>query len=136
LTSIPTEPAGSNEISFTVRTHPLNGWLLARLEVGDRDVMMVLDTGSPVSSISQETYTRLLPTGFLVSAGGRFWMMRSLQLEEHPIAELRVHVSQRVTVVKAQGILGLDFLRRFEQVHFHVPTLRLTLAYPPGARLN
>ncbi len=97
---------------------------------------MVIDTGSPVSSISQHMYDRLSPTGFLTPAGGRFLMLRSPVLEGFPIADLRVHISRRVTIVAAEGILGLDFLRRFEQVHFHVPTLRLTLTYPPGERLN
>ena len=98
--------------------------------------MMVIDTGSPVSSISQSTYDRLLPTGFMIPAGGRFLMLRSPVLEGFPIADIRVHVSRRVTIVGSEGILGLDFLQRFEHIHFHVPTLRLTLTYPTANRLN
>ncbi len=63
-------------------------------------------------------------------------MLRLPVLEGFPIADLRVHVSRRVTIVGSQGILGLDFLRRFEHIHFHVPTLRLTLTYTPADRLN
>src|SRR5579883_2574543 len=64
LTSIPAEPP---EISFTVTVHHLNGWLLGSLVVGGEETMMVIDTGSPVSSISQNTYDRLLPTGFITT---------------------------------------------------------------------
>lgn len=52
------------------------------------------------------------------------------------MADLRVRVSGRVTIVGSEGIPGLDFLQRFEHFRLRVPVLRLAATYPPADRLN
>lgn len=41
-----------------------------------------------------------------------------------------VRVSGTVGRIGAGGILGLDFLGQYEDIHFHVPSFRLTLNGP------
>jgi len=49
---------------------------------------------------------------------------------DQQVPDLPVRVSRRVTQVGAGGVLGLDFLAQFDDIHFHVPTLQLTLVDP------
>jgi hypothetical protein len=51
-------------------------------------------------------------------------------VESQPIADLEVRILRRLTEVRAPAILGLDFLRRFDEIHCHVPSLTLTLTDP------
>ena len=88
---------------------------------------MVLDTGSPLSTISEGTYRRLADAGNIRHVGGRRFTLTRPLLDGQPVADLEVRVSLRVTRVGADGVLGLDFLGRFTDVHFHVPSLRLNL---------
>lgn len=128
LTSIP------RELSFVVDVHPINRWLLVPLDFpGDIQVMMVLDTGSAISAISDQTCDKLAGAGLIGAPQAGVYMLPNPRIYDTPIADVRVRVSNRVSVVRAEGLLGLDFLQRFEQVHFHVPTLRLTLTYPTAA---
>jgi hypothetical protein len=91
---------------------------------------MVFDTGAPVSGISEEVRDGLLAAGLLELRGGRFYVLRDLEIQGQPVPDLLVGVSPRVTEVGAQGVLGLNFMGQFTDVHFHVPTLRLTLSRP------
>ena len=51
-------------------------------------------------------------------------------MQGQALPDLRVRISQRVTEAGVQGVLGITFLGLFEEVHFHVTTLRLTLTAP------
>jgi hypothetical protein len=57
-------------------------------------------------------------------------VLQSLQIQGQPIRDLEVRISRRVGQVGADGVLGLDFLAQFEEVSFHVPSMRLTLTNP------
>ncbi len=91
---------------------------------------MVLDIGSPFSSIGESTREQLERNGLLEETGERRYMLRGVVIQGQPIADLEVRLSRRVTQVRAMGVLGLDFLGRFTDIHFHVPSMRLTLTYP------
>ena len=116
------------ELLIELQLHPRRWWLLVPMEVGEHTVRMVLDTGSPLSSISEDTYDALSDTDRIARVGRDTYLLRAPTIQEQTIADLRVRISRRVSRVGADGALGLDFLGRFTDVHFHVPSLRLTLS--------
>jgi hypothetical protein len=119
------------ELSIQTSLHRPNQWIIVPLLVDGRaDLRMVLDTGAPFSAISEEIRDGLLAAGLLGTAGSRLYVLRNVEIQGQPIPDLPVLVSARVAQVGAQGVLGLNFLRQFTDVHFHVPTLRLTLTRP------
>ncbi len=120
-------PSGGGELSIQAHLHPKRWWILVRVDVGGRRFDMVLDTGSPLSSISQSMYDELSERGAISHVGGRRYTVRRSTIEGQRITDLEVRISRRVTQVGADGVLGLDFLGRYTDIHFHVPSLRLTL---------
>ena len=60
--------------------------------------------------------------GLIGSVARSTYVIRNLAIEGQPVADLMVRISRRVTHVGADGVLGLDFLARFTDVHCHVPT--------------
>lgn len=90
---------------------------------------MVLDTGSPLSTISAGTRNRLAGLGRLDHIPGMVnrFLLSDLRIQGQSLDDLIVRVSPVTTRANAEGTLGLDFLTRFENIHFHVPTLRLSL---------
>jgi hypothetical protein len=48
------------------------------------------------------------------------------------VVDVQSRVSRRVTSLGLDGLLGLDFLGRFTDVHFNVPTMLLTLSDDPS----
>ena len=82
---------------------------------------MVLDTGSPLSSVSEPTHRRLAGAGSVRHIVGRRFALTRPLLDGQPVDDLEVRISTRVTRVGADGVLGLDFLGRFTDIHFHVP---------------
>jgi hypothetical protein len=119
------------ELFIQARIHPRNQWILVPLMVkGVRDLNMVLDTGAPFSSISDGTRDLLSAAGLLDHVQHNWYALRELSVQGQPIPDLLVHVSRRVSQAGAEGLMGLDFLRQFTDIHFHVPTLRLTLSTP------
>ena len=90
----------SRELSFVVDLHPLNRWLLVPLEFpGNIKVKMVLDTGSALSAISEETRDKLVAAGLIGAPSGRFYTLRAPYIHDVEIADLRVHVSRRVSIL-------------------------------------
>lgn len=53
-----------------------------------------------------------------------------MTLEAQPLPDLNVRVLARLSRLGVDGLVGLDYLGRFEYVHFHIPTLRLMLEAP------
>jgi hypothetical protein len=105
---------------------------MVELEVGSTKTVlaMVLDSGSPVSGLSGRSITNLADAGLLETGGRRSYVLRQLRVLDQAIPDLVVRQSRRAEQVGVDGILDLDFLWRFEEVHFHMPTMRLTLSRP------
>ena len=120
-------PGEGGELSVQAHLHPKRWWILIPLEVGNLSLDMVLDTGSPPSSISQATYDKLAEAETIDHVGGRTYVLRKPRIAGQVIPNLEVRLSRRVSQVGADGVLGLDFLGRYTDIHFHVPSLRLTL---------
>lgn len=123
-------PGDGGEVAIATRLHARNRWILVPLRVGDLGVNMVLDTGAPLTAISERTQALLHGAGLIESAGQGRFVLRDITIAGHPMPDLPVRVSRRVTEAGAEGVLGLDFLRRFTDIHFHVPSLVLTLTDP------
>ena len=121
-------PGEGGELSVQAHFHPRLWWVLVSLEVGGQSIDMVLDTGSPLSSISQATYDKLSGTGAIERLSGNRYLLRRPVIDGQDIRDLIVRLSRRVTQVGADGVLGLDFLGHYTDIHFHVPSLRLTLS--------
>ncbi len=68
--------------------------------------------------------------GTLQQLGANRYLLQGLRIQGQDTGDLEVRVSRRVTQVGADGVLGLDFLAQFTYIHFHVPTMRLTLTRP------
>ena len=120
-------PDDGRELSIQTRLHPRLWWILIPVSVGGQAFDMVLDSGSPLSTVSAETYRRLADAGSIRHIGGRRFALTRPLLNGQPLLDFEVRISRRVTRVGADGVLGLDFLGRFTDIHFHVPSLRLTL---------
>ncbi len=69
---------------LTVRLRPRRGWVVVPVQVGGAIVEMVLDTGAPLSGISQQTADLLLPSNFLEPMQNRpgVYLLRQLTGEE------------------------------------------------------
>lgn len=117
------------EIATECHIHPSGRWItLAVLVRSTETLSMVLDTGSPVSALSLQARAALAARGFLTEGSQpRTWLLRDVSIEARPIPDLEVRVLARLDRLQIVGLLGLDFLRMFEDVHFNVPTLRLRL---------
>ena len=122
----PSRPVG-RELSIQTWPHPLYDWIMIPLEVGgDIVVDVVLSTYSPLSYVSERSRNTLVGLGFGESVGDEQCHLYNVSIQGQRIPDLSVRVRRNV-VPTADGILGLDFLNQFTDIHFHVPTMRLTL---------
>ena len=117
------------EISTIAKLHPSGRWITVNVVVaGTRTLSMVLDTGAPVSALSPHTGTILEARGLASpSSDPRVRVLRNLTIAGHSVPDLEVRLLARLDRIQVVGLLGLDFLRLFEDVHFNVPSLRLRL---------
>jgi hypothetical protein len=103
-------------------------WLTLPLEVGGAITFdLVLDTGSPLSGISERVRDALLGTPYLGHLGAGRYRLRDLQIRGQPMPDLEVGISRRATEVGVDGVLGLAFFAQFVDVCINIPTLELTL---------
>lgn len=119
------------ELVIQTVLHPTRIWITVPLTIAGRSTLdMVLDTGSPATSISEPTLKHLQGLGLVSTSDAPSYVLRGLTIQGQAIPDMRVRVSARATQVGADGLLGITFLGRFTDVHFHVPTGRLTLTGP------
>lgn len=98
--------------------------------MGDMLFEMVLDAWSPVSSISEPVRGRLARVGLLEPTRPSMYRVRDLKIARQSVPDMEVRVSRRVTVLGADGAIGLNYLAQFDEIRFSVPALRLTLVDP------
>jgi hypothetical protein len=121
---------GDGDLLIQATLHATNRWVIIPVDIAANYALdMVLDTGSPLSAISRQSHQELTSAGRLtpVDEPRRRYVLQGLSIQGQLIADLVVRVSLRVSQVGADGVLGLDFLQRFREVCFDVPSLRLTL---------
>src|SRR5947209_19460955 len=97
---------------------------------GHGALAMVLDTSAPLSSISEGSRDALVKSGVLEATGRSGYLLRNVSMQGQPIPNLALRISARATQVGADGLLGLDFFSRYTDIHFYVPSGRLTLTVP------
>jgi len=51
-------------------------------------------------------------------------------MEWDAVPDVSMRVRRSLALAGIDGILGLDFLNQFTDIHFHVPSFRLTLTLP------
>ncbi len=86
-----------------------------------------VDTGAALSGVSEETLDAMRADGVILHQAGRFYVIPEVWLDDQPVTDLRFRVSKRLSEVGAPGILGLDFLGRFNEVCFERATMTLSL---------
>jgi hypothetical protein len=124
---------GDGELVFSLRLHQLGFWLVAPVQVfGFRELEMVLDTGSPANSLSKSVLAALLDRKLICPTSSQLgrrptYFLSNASVEEQALPDLEVYLSNRVSMLPIDGILGLAFLSQFRHVALDVPTLRLTL---------
>ena len=81
-----------------------------------------------MSAISPEVRDDLLAKNLLSeSTGAGYRRISDITVDGQPMPDLKVRVLPRLSRIGAEGLLGLDYLGKFESVYFHIPTLRITL---------
>jgi hypothetical protein len=119
----------SGEVSIQARVHTSGLWIQIPLLVADQQrLRMILDTGAPVSAISPEMRDELLAADLLRAAiPSGYHRISDITVDGQPIPDLEVRVLPRLSRIGVEGLLGLDYLGKFESVYVHIPTLRITL---------
>jgi predicted aspartyl protease len=129
--SDPESRTGGAGAQLIVQTHlHRRWWVIVPLIVGGTlHLEMVLDTGSSLSAVSAATAERLRELGLIPADAGQRFTLRDVTISGHAVADIAARLSARVGEVGAEGLLGLDFLGRFSDIHFHTASMRLTLTY-------
>ena len=116
-----------DEIAVPTLLHA-RGWIVVPVRVGAIfELQFVLNTGFLSTAISARTRTVLSAMGHVGETRGRPHVLRNLTLAGRPIPDLPVRISPALSLLGVEGALGLDFLRQFRDVHFNLPSRRLTL---------
>lgn len=97
---------------------------------GKLTLEMAVNPGVPRSSISSAARHELIMHEFVPPTIERAYVLPDVRVQGQPLPPLRVRVSGVLRQTRTDGILGLDFLGQYEDIHFHVPTFRLTLNGP------
>jgi hypothetical protein len=116
------------EIVIDAWQHPLYGWVMISIEISTGVVLeMAFNPGVPASSISVRTQRYLIQKEVLPPIEQRGYVLLGAMVQRQRLPPLNVRVS-RINRPGADGILGLDFIEQFTDIHFNVPTFRLTLS--------
>src|SRR6476646_9599905 len=86
--------------------------------------------------MSQGMYETLAAAGRLEAAGQDAYVLRNPAVEGQTIPNLTVRVRRRVTRVGADGVLGLDFLGQFDDIHVARRAGVIEQMRPPTDRLR
>lgn len=126
------------DLTIPVERHPSGLWVGIYVSANNQQTMlMVLDTGSPVSALSptiaQALHIRGLLRSELTPGSFRPVALMAVQAAGHPtLPDLRMRVLPRLTRLQIDGLLGLDFFRQFDRVCFQLAAMRLELTFPDG----
>ena len=117
--------------SVVTRDHPEFGWVMVPLFVAQIQLRMMLNTGSPRSVISEAARDTLIQNELLPPQQLAGYTLTPVALAGQRISDLPVRVRGPVFArAHVDGMLGLDFLRQFTEIHFDVAAFRLTLTLP------
>ena len=126
----------SGELQIPVRPHASGLWVGIYLTVAGRETfLMVLDSGSPLSAVSPDTVQILQDGGLLgLPRGPGHYRLTDLHARDAvgrpALPDVSVRVLPRLSRLRVDGLLGLDFFRQFERVCFQLSQMRLELIFP------
>ena len=121
--------SGRDSISVDTESHPV-GFIVVRFTVGAiYPLRLVLNTGFVMTCLTLSARDNLTAFGHLRDTGERFPVLHDLSLGGRPLAPLPVRVNAAVARIAPEGMLGLNFLRQFREIHFDTETGRLTLRF-------
>lgn len=107
--------------------HRRYGWVMVPIRVGGTvRLYLALNPGVIRSSITTKAREALVQEELLPPVAQRQFVLSDVESQGQRLPPLHVRVS-RFRYGDIDGLLGLDFLRQFTDIHFHVPTFRLTL---------
>lgn len=115
----------TGDVAVQARLHTSGLWLTIPVVAGHEHALdFVFDTGSPVSAISPETRDDLSAKGLLTNGQRPGWFrLAGITVQGQAIPDLDLRVLGRLSRLKIDGLIGLNYLSHFESVHFQVPTL-------------
>lgn len=91
-------------------------------------LLLVPDVNTPQSLITQSAMDDLRAKGLVAEATEPIAWLRDVSIEGQPVPEILVHVSPKhIRLTSADGILGWDFLQKFDMIHYHEDTGVLVL---------
>ena len=118
-----------DSISVETESHTL-GFIVVRFTVGALyPLPLVLNTGFVMTCLTPGARDGLAAFGHLRDTGERFPVLHDLSLSGRPLPPLPVRVNAAVARISPEGMLGLNFLGRFREIHFDTGTRRLTLTF-------
>jgi hypothetical protein len=95
----------------------------------DRTLQLQIDEHLPDYVVTPSARDNLTAFGHLRDTGERFPVLHDLWLGGRPLAPLPVRVNAAVARITPEGMLGLNFLGQFREIHFDTETGRLTLQF-------
>jgi hypothetical protein len=123
----------SGRLSLQVEFHRRFWWPQVPLEInGVVTYNMVIDSGTGFSCIGESMRDLLLKKGLTKlegqdKSGNDIYLLTNLKIQGQSIPDLRMRFSSRVTEVGAYGLLGIDFLYKFKEIHFYRQSRQLIL---------
>jgi hypothetical protein len=126
---------GGEQLSIPVHRHPSERWIGIYVTIASsQTIFMVLDTGSPQSTISSGVAHDLHRRNLLVPADDHSsYHLTNLTAPPHSLPDLTVRVFPRLARLQIDGLLGLDFFNHFELTCFRVSSMQLLLEYPASS---
>jgi hypothetical protein len=93
---------------------------------GDVVLEMVLSTYAPLSYVKDDIVDALVRLGFAEFDGNNRYRLQNVSIHRQSLPDLSVR-ARPTRIGDVDGALGLDFMNRFTDIHYHVPSLQLTL---------
>jgi hypothetical protein len=123
--------SAEHEVAIQVRKHS-RGWLLVPVRVpllpgSVWELKLMLNTGRPQSAIDARLGTVLAAAGLIEPLGGAAYRLNRPIVQGQALPPLVLRVSAGPSLLRLDGMLGLDFLDQFAGMHLDMRSLRLTL---------
>ena len=90
-------------------------------------IEFVLNSGYLASALNLRSRTVLTAMGLLRPIDERFSVLTDLTTAGQSLPDLAIHASRALELIDVEGMLGLDFLQQFTDIHFNAPSGRLIL---------
>jgi hypothetical protein len=116
-------------LSIPIRRHPSGYWIGIHVTIGEGyTLLMVLDSGSPQSTVSPQVAQDLWLRGMSPPAApASSYVLTNLTASTHALPDLRARVLPRLSRLRVDGLLGLDFFNQFDLTCYRRSTMELLL---------